>query len=256
MYDHLHVLVEADSSKQLSRFMQAVLHKYAEEFNQSVGSYGSLFVPRFGRAERTGLKEVRSACSYLYNNPGEKELCKRAEEYRWTFLAYAISKHPFSEPLLLSAASAKMRRAVKIVDYYREHDKPLRYAWLRKMFHGLPASEKQQLTDYIITSYNCIDYRRLLSFYDGSYENACLAFASNQGKEFGIHEEFVPGSHKAYIQISSVLRRYFGIENVKDFFAMPQKERNKMAAFCLKMTTASKRQVVKYFRGGQLVDYK
>lgn len=256
MYDHLHVLVEVCAPKQLAVFVQAYSHQYSEEFNLSIGSSGSIFSPRYGRAERSGLKEVRSACSYVYNNPGEKDLCKRAEEYRWTFLAYAESKHPFSEPIVLSAASAKMRRAVKTVDYYRKYDKPLRYSWLRKMFDGLVLREKQQLTDYIIRKYNCIDYKRLLSFYDDSYEKACLAFASNQGKEFGLKEEFVPGSHKAYMQIMHVIRQYFGITNIKDIFVLPQKERDAMAKLCRSMTSASKRQIVKFFRGGYLLASK
>ena len=137
MYDHLHIIVEGCSAKRLSVFVQAYTHQYSEEFNLSIDSRGSIFSPRFGRAERSGLKEVRSACSYLYNNPGEKNLCKRAEEYRWTFLAYAVSRNPFSEPIVRSRASAKLRRALKTVDYYRRYDKPLRHKWLQAIFEGL-----------------------------------------------------------------------------------------------------------------------
>ena len=118
------------------------------------------------------------------------------------------------------------------------------------MFDGLDLREKQQLTDYIITSYNCIDYKRLLSFYDGSYENACLAFASNQGKEFGIKEEFVPGNHKIYIQLCNLIRRRFGICHVKDIFSLPLPERKAIVAFCRSMTNISNHQLVKFFRGG------
>ena len=249
MYDHLHVLVECSSPNRLSCFVQEYTKIYAREFNITVGERGHIFDSRFGRAEREGLKEVRSACSYLYNNPGEKGLCKRAEEYRWTFLAYAVSRNPFSEPIALSRASAKMRRALKTIDYYRRYDKPLRHKWLQAMFEGLGLEEKQQLTDYIITSYNCIDYERLLSFYDGSYEKACLAFASNQGKEFGIKEEFVPGNHRIYIQLCNLIRRRFGIDHVKDIFSLPLRERNVIVAFCRSMTNASNQQIVKFFRG-------
>lgn len=249
MYDHLHVLAECRDPIRLSQFVREYTKSYAREFNFSLGTGGNVFESPFGRAERSGLKEVRSACSYLYNNPGEKALCKRAEDYRWTFLAYAVSRNPFSEPIILPAASAKLRRALKTVDYYRRYDKPLRYRWLQTMFDGLDLREKQQLTDYIIVSYNCIDYKMLLSFYEGSYERACLAFASNQGKEFGIKEEFVPGNHKVYIQIKHAVRQYFGISKIKDIFSLPQNERDTMAKFCLKMTGASKRQIVKFFRG-------
>lgn len=247
MYDHIHVLVECDDPEVISHFVQAYSRLYAEEFNLTVGESGPLFHHRFGRAEREGMKEVRSACSYLYNNPGEKGLCRKAEEYRWTFLAYAVSRNPYSEPLVLSKASTGLRRALKMVDYYRRSDQYLRHRWLKSMFDGLNMREKQQLVDYIISSYNCIDYSRLLSFYD-TYSQACLAFASNQGKEFGLKEEFTPGGHKVYIQISSVLRRQLGFRTVYDIFRLPSEKRHEMALLCFKMTGASRRQLEKFFR--------
>ena len=247
MYDHLHVLVECDNSAKLSRFVQTYTRLYAEEFNLAIGASGPVFYPRFGRAEREGMKEVRSACSYLYNNPGEKGLCKKAEDYRWTFLAYAQSRCPFSDPIVLSGASTKLRRVLKMVDYYRRSDKYLRLGWLRSMFEELEKNEKEQLVDYIISSFNCIDYDRLISFY-GSYGQTCLAFASNQGKEFGLHEEFTPGDHTVYIKFASLLRRYFGVEDIHYIFRLPEDRRKEMALFCFKMTSTSRRQTEKYFR--------
>lgn len=236
MFDHLHVLVECEDKVRLCRFVQAYTRQYAEEFNLSIGASGSVFEEQFGRAEREGLKEVRSACSYLYNNPGEKKLCRRAEEYRWTFLAFAVSRNPFSEPIVLSKSGFKLRKALKLVDYLRRHDKVLRYR-----------------CDYIISTYNCIDFERLISFY-GSYEQTCLAFASNQGKEFGLKEEFTPGNHKAYLQISQFLVRKLEIKDVKDVFKLPADKIKKLARLCYQMTESSKRQIEKYFRGAQPFD--
>lgn len=253
MYDHLHILVECEDKRRLYRFVQAYTRQYAEAFNLSIGSSGAIFNEHFGRAERTGLKEVRSACSYLYNNPGEKNLCRRAEDYRWTFLAYAVSKNPFSEPIVLSKTGFRLRNAVKMVDYYRKHDKPLQYKWLTDMTAKLTRPEIQQLTDYIISSYNCIDYDRLISFY-GSYSQVCLAFASNQGKEFGFKEAYSPGNHMEFIHIGNLLTRTLGVANVKDIFKMPAPEKERLAGLCFKMTTATKRQIAKYFRGVQAPD--
>ena len=66
---------------------------------------------------------------------------------------------------------------------FRKQDKPLTYIILERLFRDLENREKNQLTDYIISKYNCIDYDRLISFY-GSYDKMCLAFASNQGSEY------------------------------------------------------------------------
>ena len=247
MYDHLHVLVECDNQAKMSRFVQTYSRLYAEEFNLAIGALGPVFYPRFGRAVRDGMKEVRSACSYLYNNPGEKGLCKKAEDYRWTFLAYAKSRHPFSAQIVHSNASTKLRRVLKMIDYYRRSDKYLRLEWLRSMFEGLKKIEREQLVDYIISSFNCIDYERLISFY-GTYEQTCLAFASNQGKEFGLHEEFTPGNHNVYVQFASLLLRYFRVGDIHDIFSLPEERRKEMALFCFKMTSTSRRQTEKYFR--------
>ena len=59
---------------------------YAKDFNKTIAASGQVF-KTFGCAAKKGDKSIRTACSYLYNNPGEKELCEKAEEYRWTFLA-------------------------------------------------------------------------------------------------------------------------------------------------------------------------
>ena len=253
MYDHIHVLVEKCDSQSLYRFVQAYTRQYAGEFNLSIGSKGSIFKETFGRAEKYGTKEVRSACSYLYNNPGEKMLCERSEDYRWTFLAYAKSRHPFSIPLILSKAPSRLRKAIKIVNYYHSIGKYLSHPRIETLFRCLSLSEKQQLIDYIITIYNCIDYDRLFSLY-GSYDQACLAFASNQGNEFSIHEEFTPGSHKAYINISQFLIKKLGFKRVKDVFLLSEEQKRNLAQVCYKMNIASSRQIEKYFRGMYLSD--
>jgi hypothetical protein len=247
MFDHLHDLLEADSRKEVSSFIGDYSRQYANLFNPTINHSGMVFNPGFGCAVKSGDKSIRTACSYLYNNPGEKGLCKRPQDYRWTFLAYAVSDHPFSDRIVLSKASRPFRRALKEVDCFRKQDKPLTYIILERVFRDLENREKSQLTDYIISKYNCIDYDRLISFY-GSYDKMCLAFASNQGSEYDINEVFERGGHNVYPAISSTLLKGFGLKSVKDIFRMSPADQEDLARRLFYETSAQDWQIRKYFR--------
>ena len=247
MFDHIHMLIKGDSRKRVVPFMNACLSLYAREFNGSVRMNGSVFRRSFGCARKTGAKAIRTACSYLYNNPGEKKLCSRAETYRWTFLAYAVTCHPFSAPIKQNKASRAMRKAIKMIDYHRKRGNYLRYEWLEDYLTPLDKNERQQFVDYIISRYNCLDYNELLSFYEGSYEKACLAFASNQGSEYEIKEEYYAESHRAYLEISAAIKHNYNI-GIKSVLREPPGKRQAMLLDLLRETSATRRQLVKYLR--------
>ena len=247
MYDHVHLLVEAESRERVADFVASYSRQYARFLNISINNTGQVFNHSFGCALKTGDKAIRTACSYLYNNPGEKGLCQRAEEYRWTFLAYAVSKHPFSQKILLEKASKPLRRALKEVDYFSALNKPLMVFALERMFCKLKPEEMDLLTDYIICSFNCIDYAELISYY-GDYETMCLAFASNQGKEYDINETFEPGTHLVYPEISSVLVNKLGFKNVKDIFKLSPAAQTDLYHRLIYSTHASEKQIRKYLR--------
>ena len=99
MIDHIHSLCAAGDRERFSRFMSHVANVFVKEFNREHNRTGPLFDGTFGSALKIGLKIIRTAIAYLYNNPVERYLCKWAQEYRWNFLAYGQSPNPFSEPL-------------------------------------------------------------------------------------------------------------------------------------------------------------
>ena len=247
MFDHTHLLAKVSQRKEVSGFVQEYSSLYAREFNISMGTKGSVFRRNFGFAAKTGIKAIRNACSYLYNNPGEKKLCRRAQDYRWTFLAFAVSDHPFSEKIVLREASKPLRKAIKMIKYYASAMIYLKHEWLERMFAPLSMKEKNQLIDYIIVSYNVIDYDELISYY-GSYETACLAFASNQGNEYDVKEEFVPGSHEPYYVIPKVLQSKHGLKHVKDVLKLPLAKRVSLMYSLEYETRASRQQLCKYLR--------
>ena len=247
MFDHTHFLAKAMERGDVSGFIQEYSSLYSREFNKTLGTEGSVFRRKFGFSLKKGMKAIKNSCSYLYNNPGEKQLCAKAEEYRWTFLAYADSDHPFSEKIRLRFASRPLRRALKMIEYYASRNIYLRHDWLEEMFEPLSTEEKNQLIDYVIVKYNVIDYRELISYY-GSYGKTCLAFASNQGSEHDIEEEFVPGSHKPYLEISRLLNKKYGFTHIKDALRLPLSERVTLMYSLAYETSATHKQLEKYLR--------
>ena len=74
MFDHIHGLLEAESRNEVSPFVGEYTRRYSKELNLSIGAKTPAFNPEFGCAVKSGDKKIRTACSYLYNNPGEKGL--------------------------------------------------------------------------------------------------------------------------------------------------------------------------------------
>jgi len=66
--NHLHLLVEADSSRALSRGMQALDISLARRINRALGRRGKVFAHRFHATEITSPRHARNALAYVLNN--------------------------------------------------------------------------------------------------------------------------------------------------------------------------------------------
>ena len=188
MIDHIHSLCSAAERSILSRFISNVTMRFVKEYQKEHGICGPVFSERFGSAPKSGLKLLRTAIAYLYNNPVERHLCRYAQGYRWNFLAFGNSDHPFSERLLKRNAASALQRALKEVDGSVKRGNFLNYTLLRRLFSKLDMTEKNQLVDYIIKKYSVIRYDILCTrCYDG-YDNMLVAINSNAGSEYEINE--------------------------------------------------------------------
>ena len=188
MIDHIHSLCAFKDKQRFSRFISYVSNVFVKEYNREHSRSGPLFCESFGSAPKSGIKLLRTAISYLYNNAVERHLCKYAQDFRWNFLAYGHSSHPFSDPLLLRNASLALTRAIAEVNGSRERNVHLTYPQLKRLFSTLTDSEKNQLIDYIIIKYSVIRYDILTtSCYDG-YDNMIMAINSNAGSEYDFEE--------------------------------------------------------------------
>ncbi|MBQ3710876.1 MAG: transposase [Bacteroidales bacterium] len=230
MYNHYHILVQADNRDSIRIFISDITSRFARIYNEETGLSGMLFQSPFGSAVKYGEKNVRTAAGYLYNNHTNKKLCTKAEEIRWNFLAYAHNNNPFSNPIIKEKVSLPLRNALKEIDSNRRADRPLNYATLRRLYKPLGKEEKEQLTDYIITAYNAIDYEALESLYR-SPEDMLYSFNANTFNEYDIEEdsEERSGDDRVYNRLAKQVLALGRFASVKDILRLSDDERFRLA---------------------------
>ena len=247
MPDHIHISVISSSSYDLSNFVADYSRRFSRVHNQTCHTEGPLFESPFGSVPVIGDKKARTNLCYVGNNGVERRLCKKAEEYRWSFLAYAISDHPFSPKLISREASAALRKGIKEIDAEHAAGKPLSYKQIKRLFSKLEKDEKLQLTDYIISTYNCIDYDAAIRYFDG-YQNMLTAMHSNTGSEHDLNEVFIGKSDAYYAKMSSWIIKELEPEDIHDILAFPAEQKLELFSRLLRATSAPPEQVAKYLR--------
>ena len=244
MYNHFHSLIVTESMCQLSDFMNHACSWFARESNRFTGKSGQLLKKNFGSAPKWNDKDVRTAVNYVGNNPVEKKICTRPEQYRWNFLQYAVVPNPFSEPLVLRHASKRMKRAVKEVVSMSRLNLPLKFNMIRRLFKGLNDIEIEQLVDFIITEYNFIDYEAAISYY-GSYSKMIEAMNSNTGSEYDIRQEWDPDSDLTYRNMVEYVQKAMPDMPVSRVSSLPDDEKQKLARAFAHMS-ATPRQIARF----------
>lgn len=207
MVDHIHMLVRTGDLKTLRTFMSVVSSMFVKEYNNNVGRRGHLFRKPFGSAPKSDRKKLISSIIYIGNNPVEKHLSLKPEQYRWNVLAYVVSDNPFSDKIVLSKSSPKLRAALKIVKWNHSQRRYLNYALLTGISAGLTPVELNQLVDYIISIYNPIDKERLMKIF-GTYDNMLKAMHSTTGSEYDLQEDYEKSPDTVYRDMIRYVRKH------------------------------------------------
>lgn len=245
MFNHFHLLIRTASVQELSEFMDRVTSWYVMEFNYSIGRKGKLLKKNFGSAPKWKDKAVRTTINYIGNNPVEKAICDKAEEYRWNFLGFIKCKNPFSESIKREKASKAMRKALAEIDSAADLNIPMKHAQIRRIFRKLSAAEREQITDYIIYTYLPFDKEELNYYYE-SYETMLTAMHSNTGSEHDISEEWYPESDTAYIEMTEYIRIKWPDKMVRSVIMLDPDTKIALAKELEQSTTASQRQIARY----------
>ena len=245
MYNHFQLLMRTMTIQELSEFMDRVTSWYVMEFNYSIGRKGRLLKKNFGSAPKWNEKAIRTAINYIGNNPVEKNLCEAAEDYRWNFIAFIHSPHPFSESIRRDKASKAMRRVLNEIDSAVDLNIPLKHAQLRRIFRKLSDIEKEQIIDYIIYRYLPFDKEELLKHYE-SYESMLAAMHSNTGSEHDIREEWNPESDTSYIEMTQYIRSKWPEKPARSVIMSVPEGKIKLAKELKNNTSGSRRQIARF----------
>lgn len=244
MIDHLHMLLRTKDRRTLSGFVSNVTSVFVRQYNDDIGRTGPLFEERFGSALKSDRKKLISAIIYLGNNPVEKRICSKAEEYRWNFIAYMSSSFPFSVKINRKKARNILRKALRIVDWHQSQGKYLTSSLISELMRGMTSEEKDQLVDHIIVKYNVIDYDSLLKLF-GSYEQMLTAIHSTTGSEYDLDEYIDRLSDSVYQNMILCLRHRFG-DKVRKVTVLSSKEKFELADYLHLHTSAHMKQIFKF----------
>ena len=246
MPDHIHHSTLASSMAELSGFIRDYTSIFAKEYNTSFHRKGPLFEQRYGNSLKISDKAVRTNLLYLDNNPVERKLVTKPEDYRFNYLAYAANNHPFSQKIRLRYASMPLRRALKQVKNLEAEGRYLTYQLITKMFDSLSDPiEKDQLTDYVINTYSVIDHPQS-SRYFGGYENELLAAASNTGSEYDISESFIGKDDRYYAQFSSILKTQVMVQDIHEILSMDEQHKFDCFMTLRRFTSAPSQQIAAF----------
>lgn len=247
MPDHIHLSLTALSSGELSAFMRDMNREYAVQFRSVCKITGPIFSSPFGSAPKYGAKKGRTNLIYVWNNPVERQLVSRAEDYRWNFLAFAATTHPFSQTLIVRRARKAVKEAVKEIKGLFENGRCLNHAQLRRIFSRLSPQESQQITDFIISTYNIIDYSEAIKYFD-SYQDLLIAVHANTGSEHDLNEVFIGKSDKHYQRMAACIMREVQPKDIHDILSWPVDQKHELFLLLRRCTSAPGSQIAKFLR--------
>jgi len=247
MPDHVHESVMVNKSNVLSRFKRKVNSSFAKVHNEVCHTSGQLFEEPFGSALKHGDKAERTNLVYVGNNPVERRLSKRAEDYQWGFIPYSQTPNPFSNRLVIRDSRWPLRKAVKEVRLAFKAGRPMTYRQLQRLFKPLELAEKKQLTDFIVTTYSVIDYQAAIDRF-GSYEKMIMAMHSTTGSEHDIQETFTGKSDEYYAKMISIVLRETGEDDIHNILSYDKDKKWQLFQLLRQKTFATSRQIAKFLR--------
>lgn len=243
MPNHIHHSSIARTKKQLTDFSRDCMSLFTREYNGAYGRLGPLMETPFSSAPKWGDKNVRTNLLYLDNNPVERKLVTSAEQYRWNYLAYGVSKHPFSGKIVLRHASMPLRRALERVKLLKSDGRYLTYRVLRSLLDSISSErEKEQLKDFIIGTYSVIDHQAAMRYF-GGYDQELIAARSTTGSEYDISEAFIGKDDKYYASFTDILLKEGLLADIHDVLTLSPDKKQELFYTLRRKTSAPGAQI-------------
>ena len=84
MNNHAHILIEAQSVNELSKYMQRLNTRYGKYYNKKYQRIGYVFRDRYKSEGIYSEQHLYSCIKYIYDNPVKAGICQRAKEYPYS----------------------------------------------------------------------------------------------------------------------------------------------------------------------------
>lgn len=249
MFTHVHRAVRSIDAVQLAMFERDVDSTFAKERNREAGRTGPVFDSPYGRSSKRNEKDIRTCLVYIFNNPVEKKLCKRAIKDRWNFLAYYGGNYPFSSRPVLKWERQCLRDAMKVVEHESKAGRYLHYALIHRLLSPLSPNEREVLTDHIIQVYFPFDRDVCKQLFE-SLENMCSAPDLVTGSEFEVGEEYEPNSDVPYREMCRIADQYGLLKPGMPLLSLPPERLLKLKHYLISQTGAPEWQVARFLHLG------
>lgn len=245
MFNHIHSLELSKYAKTLGTLHKLSERDFSREYNAEYGISGHLFDRPYGFAAKRIAKKVRECETYIANNPVAGKLCNEPCEYRWNLLAYYNNDNPYSKVINRHSISKAMRESINTVDIYSGRNKHLNYASQRRIFQGLNKEERLQITDYIISKYNFLDYDETIKLF-GSYEKALTTFQANAGAEYELPDD--NDDYSIYRKMSGIMKKLGYSVDCKTISTLSDRDIRRISQVFFERLNAANFQICKFLR--------
>ena len=84
MNNHAHILIETNTLKELSKYMQRLNTKYAKYYNKKYNRVGYVFRDRYKSEGIYSDEHLYNCIKYIYDNPVKAGICKKPEDYAYS----------------------------------------------------------------------------------------------------------------------------------------------------------------------------
>lgn len=249
MNNHFHVFFNCKSKEKMSMLISKTTALFTKEYNKNLSRKGRIFYPNYGSASKFGDKNIRTTIAYILNNPIEKKLCKKADKYRWNFLAYANDSNPFSEKKKRKKYPPYIRCLIDDIHRLSNENKYITYPYINKIFQKLEENYKQSsielIIDCIIKAYSCLDYGYIGEYFK-EYNTLLLALESNTGNDYDIKEVQDSSSDLVYEKLTQLCKSAGFFNSRGNFSSLPQENIDKLVELLLYQSPAELFQVKRF----------
>ena len=206
MANHFHIQGHFRTAEDMELFVNELTSIFALMYNRHYHRKGQLFKKSFGSAPKVHDDDIIDNMVYIFNNPIPKHAVEHARAYRWNFLAYMESAHPFSDTLDRITMSDAMKKGVSTIERIHGENKYLTYKIVNDVLSGLSPSEQDQILDYAISVYNIIDYGPIKQRW-GMLDKLSSVLDVVKGSEYDVAEDYSKEDYRHYFQMNAVAQR-------------------------------------------------